>query len=194
MVTYCDVPAFWLDYKDMVYAYIKRRVTDEEIAKDLTQEVLLKIYRFCSNQCGIKNKRAWLFDISHNIVIDYLRKNKESVCIDKMDIPDTVETDVYESISQYIRPLLECLPEKYAEALKLDLDGVNQKDIADILQLNLSATKSRVQRSRQLMKGLMFECFDLELDNEGRMNSFQVKSDCEILRIFHSENSQNISG
>lgn len=194
MVTYCDVPKFWLDYRDMVYAYIKKRVGNEETAKDLTQEVLLKIYRFCSNQCGIKNKRAWLFDISHNIIVDHYRKNKQVVCLDKIEVPDTFDIDVYESISQYIRPLLECLPEKYAQALKLDLDGVNQKEIAKILQLNLSATKSRVQRSKQLMKGLMFECFDLELDDTGRVNSYHVKSDCDVLRIFRNEHSENISG
>ncbi|WP_158237894.1 sigma-70 family RNA polymerase sigma factor [Emticicia sp. TH156] len=191
MKTLCDVPVFWLANQEMVYTYIKRRVDDREIARDLTQEVLLKIYKFCFSQCGVKNTRAWLFDIAHNTIIDYYRNQKEEIQIDTFDISEEKEVDVYQSISEFIRPLLVCLPEKYATPLQLELDGVNQKEIADRLQLNLSATKSRIQRSKQMMKELMFECFDLELDSEGRVDSYKVKNDCQTLQRYLEEKYQH---
>lgn len=191
MQTKCNVPEFWLANQEMIFTYIKRRVDDREIAKDLTQEVLLKVYKFCFSQCGVKNTRAWLFDIAHNTIIDYYRKQKQEVQLDSLEIPEEKEGDVYQSISEFVRPLLVCLPEKYATALQLELDGINQKEIAEVLQLNLSATKSRIQRSKQMMKELMFECFDLELDSKGRVDSYKVKNDCQTLQKYLEENYQH---
>lgn len=191
MTTLCNVPEFWLANKDMVYGYIKKNTNDNDLAKDLTQEVLLKVYRFCEKQCGVKNKRAWLFDIAHNTIIDYYRKQKADSTLDcdKYDLQEEKYTDIYQDISIFIRPLLTCLPEIYVEPLRLELDGIDQKEIARRLNLNLSTVKSRIQRSKSLIKDLLFECFHLELSEEGKIDSFQPKSDCKAIQHFLNENT-----
>jgi len=191
MKTKCDVPKFWLDHKDMVYSYIIKRVRDKTLAQDLCQDVLLKIYKFCFDKSGIKNIRSWLFQISHNTIIDHYRKEKKLhiLCDSCINIPANTETDIYENLSVYIRPLLVCLPEMYARPLELDLDGIDQKDISKQLNLMLPTTKSRIQRSKLKMKELFFECFYLDLDEAGRINSFEPRPNCLTLQKFiHQQN------
>ena len=63
-------------YQLRIYTHIRRRVTDGEVAKDLSQEVWLRAFR------GIKTFRAdaafssWLYRIAENVCIDYFRKQK----------------------------------------------------------------------------------------------------------------------
>lgn len=58
MQTTCDLPKFWMEYKVMVHSYILKHTK----AKDLTQEMLLQVYRFCVSHSGVQNERSWLFE------------------------------------------------------------------------------------------------------------------------------------
>ena len=185
MTTRCDVPRFWAENKELVYSYIKKRVRCETTTRDLCQEVLLKIYKFCALKTGVKNIRSWLFEIAENTVIDHYRKQKRlnAFCCSNSNVTNN-EPDIYQSLSVYVRPLLVCLPEMYARPLELDLDGMSQKDISKLLNLELPTTKSRIQRSRLKMKELFFECFYLNIDEAGRINAFQPRPDCLTLKKF----------
>ena len=63
-------------YHDRLYTHIHRRVSDVEVAKDLSQEVWLRAFR------GIKSFRresalsSWLYRIAENVCIDYFRRQK----------------------------------------------------------------------------------------------------------------------
>jgi RNA polymerase sigma-70 factor (ECF subfamily) len=193
MTTKCDVPRFWFENKELVYSYIKKRVRDEATTQDLCQEVLLKIYKFCAQKTGVKNTRSWLFEIAANTIIDHYRKEKKlnalTCCYSNSAAND--ECDIYQSLSVYIRPLLICLPEMYARPLELDLDGMDQKHISKYLGLELSATKSRIQRSKLKVKELLFECFYIDIDQSGRINAFQPKPDCLALKEFTGNRKNN---
>lgn len=170
----------------MVHDYILKRVKNEALAQDLTQEVLLKVYRFCHTRSGVKNKRSWLFEMSRNTIVDHYRRESKTESYETITDPQAPaeSSDVYESMSDYIRPLLCCLPEMYARPLQLDLDGVDQKEIAQRLGLELSTAKSRVQRSRKKVKDLLQECLYLELDVSGRVTGFAAKPTCVALQEF----------
>jgi RNA polymerase sigma-70 factor, ECF subfamily len=189
MQTTCDVPKFWLEYKDMVYSYILKHTKDNDLAQDLTQEVLLKVYRFCLSRSGVKNERSWLFEIARNTIMDHYRKHKQTVSCEALEESDEspATVDVYKSMADYIEPLLTCLPDMYRQPLQLDLEGVDQKEIARRLGLELPTAKSRVQRARKLMKEQLFECLYLDLDADGKVTGFASKPGCKTLEIFEQK-------
>lgn len=78
----CDVPALWQEHKEALYYFILKRVKDEPTAKDISQEVLIKVYNFCLAKSGVWNVRSWLFQIAHNAIIDYTRMHKWNVTTD----------------------------------------------------------------------------------------------------------------
>ena len=62
-------------------------------------------------------------------------------------------------------PLIDDLPLPYREAIVLsDLQGVRLADAAKAAGVSLSGMKSRVQRGRQRLKQMLFDCCQIALD------------------------------
>ncbi len=70
--------------------------------------------------------------------------------------------------------MIDRLPPDYRDAVAIvDLGGVPQREAAERAGLSVSGMKSRVQRGRQALKGLLDECCRLELDAGGRVTDYQ---------------------
>ena len=63
-------------YHSRLYTHITRRVTDAEVAKDLTQETWLRAYRAMNTFHGTSAFYSWLYRIAENVCIDFFRKQK----------------------------------------------------------------------------------------------------------------------
>tara|TARA_R110000850_G_scaffold150497_1_gene273219 strand:+ start:128495 stop:129091 length:597 start_codon:yes stop_codon:yes gene_type:complete len=188
----CDVPALWQEHKNELKNYIFKRVKDESLTDEILQEVLIKVYNFCISKSGVKNLRSWLFQIAQNTIIDYYRKqSKITVKEEFVDATEEDENLAFKEAVDYIKPMLAFLPEKYALPLKLsDIDNVKQSDIAKKLNLSLTATKSRIQRGRQLLKAEFITCCHFETDATGNIISFDIKNSCIPLQKLKKEFSE----
>ena len=65
-------------YHDRLYRHIHRRVTDVELAKDLTQETWLKAFRAIHTFRAESAFSSWLYRIAENVCIDSFRKQKHA--------------------------------------------------------------------------------------------------------------------
>lgn len=179
----CNVPEIWLEHKKELRNFIYKRVKDQDLANDILQEVLVKIYNFCLKGGGVKNLRSWLFQIARNSIIDHYRKNKKFSGNEVPEIAGEDENIAYKEAVVYIEPILNFLPEEYAIPLKMaDLEGMKQAEIAEKLSLTIPAVKSRIQRARKLLKAEFVTCCDLETDARGNIISFEIKDSCTPLR------------
>lgn len=182
----CDVPALWQDHKEALYYFILKRVHDEPTAKDISQEVLIKVYNFCSCKSGVRNIRSWLFQIAQNAIVDHYRKNKRNVSTDTFyEAEEENEATAFKDAAEFILPMINLLPEDYAIPLRMsDVDGTKLKDIATELNLGLSAVKQRVSRGRKMLKDVFTECCLMELDDQGRLVSFEIRPNCGSLQRY----------
>ena len=175
---YQEVWDIWLSSKDRLYRYMLSKFKDEELAKDITQEVLLKIHKSCCSDKEIKNIHSWLFQIAHNAALDQLKK-QDTNQISLISQEDS--EDKWSELAQFLEPLLSCLPEKYSVPLELaDIQGMKQQQIADQLGLSLTATKSQIQRARKLLKEQIKTCYHIEVDKNGVPISFDLKDNCSL--------------
>ena len=176
---YSEISSLWLEYKNGLKYYILKKVKNKDVANDLSHEVLMKIYNSCCSNIKIKNVRSWMFQIAHNTTIDYLKKQHKFTDI----IPETYDNDdhtVIQEADEIIKPLMKLLPNKYAIPLQLsDIEELKQKEVAQKLNLSLTATKSRIQRARKLLKEKIIECSNLEKDEKGNLISLELKSACK---------------
>ena len=176
--TYSEISSLWLKYKDGLKYYIFKKVKNEDMANDLSHEVLMKIYNSCCSNIEIKNVRSWIFQIAHNTTVDYLKKQSKFVS----KIPeqyDNSEQNKFMEVDGILRPLIMLLPEKYAIPLELaDLKSYKQEEVARMLNLSLTATKTRIHRARKLLKEKIIECSNLEKDDVGNLISLEIKSEC----------------
>ena len=183
----CDVPALWQEHKEALYYFILKRVHDEPTAKDISQEVLIKVYNFCLSKSGVRNVRAWLFQIAHNAIVDHYRKHKRDIATESFneEKEEEQEASAFKDAAEFILPMIGLLPELYAVPLRMsEVDGTNLKDIAREPDLGLSAVKQRVSRGRKLLKEIFTECCLMELDEQGRLVSFDIRPDCGALQRY----------
>ncbi len=182
--TNCDVPALWQEHKNELRNFILKRVKDQELTNDILQDVLMKVYNFCISKSGVRNIRSWLFQIAQNTITDHYRKQSKFTDLDNLTEIESEDQDIaFSEATNYILPMLEFLPKKYAVPLKLaDIDNKKQADVAKKLNLSLSATKSRIQRARQLLKVEFITCCHFETDKQGNLISFEIKESCVPLQ------------
>lgn len=182
--TNCDVPELWQEHKNELRNFILKRVKDHDITNDILQDVLMKVYNFCISKSGVRNIRSWLFQITQNTIADHYRKQSKLTGLDTINELESEDQNLtFSEATNYILPMLNFLPIKYAVPLKLaDIDNMKQADIAEKLNLSLPATKSRIQRARQLLKAEFITCCHFETDKLGNLISFDIKDSCEPLQ------------
>ncbi len=179
----CNIFEIWEDYKSALLGYIKKRVSDEDDAKDILQEVLLKSYQFCSKGKTVLHLKSWLYKISQNSIIDYYNNSNKTITHIPEIVQDNDEKSLIGEASDYIKILLKLLPNEYATPLYLsDIDGIDQKVIAVNLGLTLPNTKSRIQRGRVKLKEKFLECCVVSFGDNGEMISFDIKPECTLLK------------
>lgn len=179
---YKEVSSLWIEYKSGLKYYILKRIKNEDLADELSHEVLMKIYNSCCSGKEIKNIKSWMYQIAHNTVIDYL-KSENKFTNDVTEKFESIENNTYEEAEKFVEPLIKLLPDKYALPLLLsDIEGINQIDVSKKMNLSLTATKSRIQRARKLLKEKIIECSNLEINAKGKLISIEIKADCIPLK------------
>ena len=156
----------WADvvakYADVVYTMAYRLTGDDEEARDLAQDVLIRLHRGLSRYRE-GNFEGWLYRTTVNAFRDRLRKRKRLREDALPDEPPGMRTGtiVEEAIQQRelqdeVQRALVKLPPEYREAVVLrDLQGRSYDEIAEILDVPAGTVRSRIHRGREALRQLL---------------------------------------
>lgn len=150
-------------YKNLIFSVILKMTTDREEAKDLSQEVLIKVYKNLDKYNEEYKFSTWVIRITTNHIIDYRRKNKiETVDIEQIVVSESTvsaEQEVMQDLeTEYIQNVIKAIPEIYSLPLMMyHQDGLAYQEIADALDIPLSKVKNRIFKARKLLKEVMEE-------------------------------------
>lgn len=156
----------WADvvakYADVVYTMAYRLTGDDEEARDLAQDVLIRLHRGLSRYRE-GNFEGWLYRTTVNAFRDRLRKRKRLREDALPDEPPGMRTGVIveEAVQQRelhdeVQRALVKLPPEYREAVVLrDLQGRSYEEIAVILDIPSGTVRSRIHRGREALRQLL---------------------------------------
>jgi RNA polymerase sigma-70 factor (ECF subfamily) len=170
-------------------AFIGSRVRDSALADDLTQETLLRVETRLQTLRSRDRLDGWVFRIARNTIADHFRNTRETEEFDEaahgplLSVADNTLTPEDEALStelrDYVRSVVDRLPPLYREAIRLiELEGLSQVELARRLGLSVSATKSRVQRGRAMLRKEMERCCHWETDRYGTVLAVQPRGSC----------------
>lgn len=158
-------------YEKLAYNVAYRILGNEEDAKDMTQESLIKVYKYLKNFRMDSSFSTWLYRIVMNTCKDELRKKKLNVIsIDKpinttdgsmyMDLKDFSSTPEEELESKEtqgeVQKALSKVNEKNRIVVVLrDIKGFTYSEISEILDVPVGTIKSRINRGRQELKSIL---------------------------------------
>ena len=157
-------------YRKPIIHFMFRMVRNQAIAEELAQEVFLRVYRSRQTYRAEAKFSTWLYRIATNLGVNHARDTKQersaqTVYLDEPD-PETGSTpdvaDLTPSIEQdmvrdermnAIRQHVMALPERQRTAVLMHkYQGMDYKDIGDVLKLSESATKSLLFRAYQTLR------------------------------------------
>lgn len=165
----------WNHYREKILNFMRSRVSDDELAKDLTQDIFVKVLQNQNRLEEIENLDSWIFTIARNRLIDHTRKKKEDM-LEDYDVADN-ENEM-DKITQLVNGISDCLVEFIDEyddvdnsLLKRIFSGeTSQKEAAKELNIPYSTLKSRVQKAREVIfTRFIDECCTLIYDKEGNI-------------------------
>ena len=158
-------------YEKTVYNLALRMTGNAEDAADMTQETFLKAYRSLKNFRGESKFSVWLYRITSNVCLDFLRSKSrkptvsltaendegEEAEIEVADPAPNPEECLMSSLTRdAIARGLDSLPPEQREILLLrEISGLSYEEISAALGLELSTVKTRIFRSRKRLAAFL---------------------------------------
>ena len=149
-----------LPTKNKLFRFAFRLLGSSEEAKDVVQDVLVKVWSGREGLDEIQNIEAWCMRITRNLSLDRIRskQRKETGSIEELkDVrqsgftPDE-RTEMNENMQQ-VKKIIESLPEKQRQVIHLrDVEGYSYLEIVEILELDMNQVKINLFRARHAIR------------------------------------------
>ncbi|HEX8288369.1 MAG TPA: sigma-70 family RNA polymerase sigma factor [Pyrinomonadaceae bacterium] len=157
-------------YRNPITNFLYRFLNDYEEAVDLAQETFVRVYFAIERYHTDYAFSTYIYRIASNLAISEIRKRKRRKLLsltglfqaedengvefqppDEKSLPD--EDLIEDERSRVIARAIAALPDKYRAPIILrEIENKSYEEIAQILNLGLGTTKSRISRARGLLK------------------------------------------
>jgi RNA polymerase sigma-70 factor (ECF subfamily) len=157
-------------FRRPMIAYMYRMAHNSAIAEELAQEVFLRVYRSRESYSADAKFSTWLYRIATNLAINHARDTQHerpevSVSLDDADTETGTTLDVADKTPNVeqnllrrerlaaIRKQVDALPERQRAAVLMHkYQGMDYRQIGEVLKLSESATKSLLFRAYESLR------------------------------------------
>jgi len=146
-------------HQSRLYGFIFSKIQDRDAANDIFQDTFIKVIRTLKR--GNYNEQGkflpWVMRISHNLIIDYFRKNKRMPKFkskNDFDIFSVISDDslnienkiVDAQIEDHVKILLEELPEEQKAVIKMRIyQEMSFKEISESTGVSINTSLGRMR-------------------------------------------------
>ena len=161
-----------------LFGFFMKNTLDPHRSEDLTQEVLLRIYKQFWDYIPVGRFKGWMFRIARNLLIDTIRRRSHDALVQAVKGKFEDDTDILRSIageflmpdqkvdhaelSEIVDSLLVDLPDEQRLTFTLHhFSGLSLPEVAEVLETSVPTTKSRLRLAREklsdrlLQRGIM---------------------------------------
>lgn len=151
-------------YAGPVFTYVRYSLRRQEDAEDITQEVLVRLWKNHEN-IDPARMRSWVMQVARNLVIDSARRNRARAAVfETMPVGDSAVACVaapgapdQETERRELRVVLEdaiaALSEPYRSIVVMrEIQGLSYEEVADGLNMPLGTIKVYLHRARRRLR------------------------------------------
>lgn len=183
----------WKELEQRLRPYLARRVASPADIDDLLQDIFVRMHQSLASLRDEERFGGWVYRVAHSAIVDRARQRARAPQLvegavepsSSSDGADGAEDQLQAELSECVAMFVSRLPSPYREAVTLtELEGLTQKEAAEMLGVSLSGLKSRVQRGRDKLRDMFEECCHLAVDCRGRVMACeprelsQISPDC----------------
>jgi RNA polymerase sigma-70 factor (ECF subfamily) len=159
-----------LAYADTLFTLARYLSGNETDAEDLVQETYARALHAADRFTPGTNLKAWLFRILRNTFLSQARRRRSSPIVGGLDtvqpihadaaadnwLRDDVELDrLRKVVADEIEQALLRLSEEARTVILLDLEGLTEVEVAEVLGCPVGTVKSRLSRARATLRRLL---------------------------------------
>lgn len=147
-------------YADAIFRFCVVRVTDREIAKDLTQDTFMRFWDTLRKGDEVTYPKTMLYTIARNRIIDHYRKHKseslELLSERGYEPVSKIADAASQSECQEVIEAIQRLPEQYRDVVYLRFaEGLPPRDIATICSEPVNRTSVRITRGLKELRNVL---------------------------------------
>lgn len=156
-------------YRQPVFNFVHRTLRDPDETEDIAQQVFVQAWKAAGRYKATSRFSTWLFTIARNLCLNELRRRgrhpaesldapvegPESALprdIEDRRGPGVTDEILLGELTDKIDEALDDLPETQRSAILLFREDMSYDDIARVLGVSVSATKSLIHRGRETLR------------------------------------------
>ena len=143
-------------YSSKIFGKALTILKEESLAQDATQDIMMKILLNLSKFGGKSKFSTWVYSITYNFCIDFVRKRKKDkrqYYEDVSEFEDVVDEiddkEILEGRLERLKLIMEKIPADDKSILMMKyLDGMSIKEIGETINKTESAIKMKIKRAK----------------------------------------------
>lgn len=156
-------------YAKRVYNIALSFVKQPHTAEEITQETFIKIYNGASQFKGNSAVSTWIYRITANTSLNYLKKNKkrirshidvdnDSIWVDKLS-PSIIAEN--KELTKWLYQAIDQLPDNQRIAFTLSyLDELPRQSVADVMDVSLKSIEGLLHRAKKKLRIYLSHIYD----------------------------------
>jgi RNA polymerase sigma-70 factor (ECF subfamily) len=142
-------------YFEALFRFLWRQTSDEELAKDLVQEIFSRVWKNRANLEPQQSVKSYLYRIGHNLVIDHRRQNvhKPDYLEDHPASEPAYSAEENFELNEKIQAAIAALPEPLRLVFTMNrFDGFKYSEIAAMLDISVKTVEARMSKGLAILR------------------------------------------
>ncbi|MCI0690974.1 RNA polymerase sigma-70 factor [candidate division KSB1 bacterium] len=142
-------------YFEALFRFLWRQTSDEELAKDLLQEVFSRVWKNRENLDPQQSIKSYLYRIGHNLVIDHRRQSAhkpEHLENNPANEPAYFVEENFD-LHEKVQTAVKALPEPVRLVFTMNrFDGIKYAEIAAMLNISVKTVEARMSKALAILR------------------------------------------
>lgn len=147
------------EMSDVIFRRCLFKVSDREVAKDLTQETFTKVWDYLRAGNEVDNLRGFTYTVANNLIKDYYKKKKATPMgdMEAFDpiafIEESGENIEAKAELKQVIAVIQDMKEKDRDVLLMRfIEGKSPEEIAEILEVRTNTVSVRIHRAKKRLR------------------------------------------
>ena len=148
-------------YYPKLVVFVCRQVGDQDVAKDVVQDIFFKLFENSYSLPDGFNLKSWLYKVARNATVDYLRHlqvvdHHKFLMGEAMLVSEEMDEEIDEDVYNRVNRAIESLPEQCRLIIKLNvIEGKKYLEIAEELDISINTIRTQVSRGYKKLREIL---------------------------------------
>ena len=146
-------------YFEPVYRFVRKYTEEDAIARDITQDTFIRLYERRRDFDVPEKAKSFIYITARNLCLDHLKHQKikqqyqQTQSVSKAEDPDFLHEITYQETLRILHQAIDTLPPQTRKIILLGLNGKNNNEIAEALNISVNTVKSLKKKCLHQFEG-----------------------------------------